>query len=528
MNTDRNQSIGVRRVKAGEASAGQRLDNFLLRDSRACRAAGSTACCAAGRVNGKRKQADYRLAAEAKSGCRRCATATAESGTPHVPDALLAVVRDAIVHEDARPRAQQACRTLPSTADSGLAFGVIEAAGLAAGRDPRARASTGIRADACSSRASARRSSAHATPARRRGRKHYAASSSGAGGWAQDDRRLHRCSARAASASSRASRRQDCRVHLRSGRAFSQFRDAHGRRNQTGRTHQIRVHAAFAGHPVAGDEKYGNRESMRHCARSAFAACSCTPRPYRSAGQKTGRHFGGAPLPAELRSGAREAAAGVRSGLSRANGSGPRPGRPASQMSGSPTSAAGSRVCTDSKSAIQGPRSGIRPRSRRAGRSRRSGQFPRCQECEWTVVRSTCSATDSGSARSSTTAVWNTTAAAFRDQLCTAALGIAGFVEDALAAHSHPVEPITRARQMSLRDGHWPWRARVASARAAGVSSRRSASSIPGASTEKGGRGARESPGSWRLKRGKVSGHGARAQKQDCAMCSLTPGASSL
>jgi 23S rRNA pseudouridine955/2504/2580 synthase len=28
---------------------------------------------------------------------------------------------------------------------------------------------------------------------------------------------------------------------------------------RTGRTHQIRVHAAFAGHPVAGDEKYGDR-----------------------------------------------------------------------------------------------------------------------------------------------------------------------------------------------------------------------------------------------------------------------------
>ena len=28
----------------------------------------------------------------------------------------------------------------------------------------------------------------------------------------------------------------------------------------TGRTHQIRVHAAHIGHPVAGDEKYGNRE----------------------------------------------------------------------------------------------------------------------------------------------------------------------------------------------------------------------------------------------------------------------------
>ena len=28
----------------------------------------------------------------------------------------------------------------------------------------------------------------------------------------------------------------------------------------TGKTHQIRVHAAYAGHPVAGDDKYGDRE----------------------------------------------------------------------------------------------------------------------------------------------------------------------------------------------------------------------------------------------------------------------------
>ena len=28
----------------------------------------------------------------------------------------------------------------------------------------------------------------------------------------------------------------------------------------TGRTHQIRVHAAYAGHPIAGDDKYGDRE----------------------------------------------------------------------------------------------------------------------------------------------------------------------------------------------------------------------------------------------------------------------------
>jgi 23S rRNA pseudouridine955/2504/2580 synthase len=32
---------------------------------------------------------------------------------------------------------------------------------------------------------------------------------------------------------------------------------------ETGRTHQIRVHAAHLGHPVAGDEKYGERETNK-------------------------------------------------------------------------------------------------------------------------------------------------------------------------------------------------------------------------------------------------------------------------
>ena len=35
---------------------------------------------------------------------------------------------------------------------------------------------------------------------------------------------------------------------------------------ETGRTHQIRVHAAYLGHPVAGDDLYGDREKDRHMA----------------------------------------------------------------------------------------------------------------------------------------------------------------------------------------------------------------------------------------------------------------------
>jgi 23S rRNA pseudouridine955/2504/2580 synthase len=38
----------------------------------------------------------------------------------------------------------------------------------------------------------------------------------------------------------------------------------------TGRTHQIRVHAAHAGYPLAGDPKYGDREANRHFRESGL------------------------------------------------------------------------------------------------------------------------------------------------------------------------------------------------------------------------------------------------------------------
>ena len=36
---------------------------------------------------------------------------------------------------------------------------------------------------------------------------------------------------------------------------------------KTGRTHQIRVHAQASGHPVLGDEKYGERAANQHARR---------------------------------------------------------------------------------------------------------------------------------------------------------------------------------------------------------------------------------------------------------------------
>ena len=130
MNTGRNQSVGVRRVKAGAASAGQRLDNFLLRELQGVPRSRVYRLLRRGevRVNGKRKQADYRLAAEDEVRLPPLRDPPPpDSGTPRVPDALLAVVRDAIVHEDPRLLVLNKPAGLAVHGGSGLAFGVIEA-----------------------------------------------------------------------------------------------------------------------------------------------------------------------------------------------------------------------------------------------------------------------------------------------------------------------------------------------------------------------------------------------------------------
>lgn len=51
-------------------------------------------------------------------------------------------------------------------------------------------------------------------------------------------------------------------LERRAGHSFCEVRI------ETGRTHQIRVHAAHLGHPVAGDEKYGEREANKKLAET--------------------------------------------------------------------------------------------------------------------------------------------------------------------------------------------------------------------------------------------------------------------
>ncbi len=65
---------------------------------------------------------------------------------------------------------------------------------------------------------------------------------------------------------------------------------------RTGRTHQIRVHLAFIGHPVVGDEVYGRRRSRLSCPRQFLHAARLSFRH-----PVTGRQMEfAAPLPPDL------------------------------------------------------------------------------------------------------------------------------------------------------------------------------------------------------------------------------------
>jgi 23S rRNA pseudouridine955/2504/2580 synthase len=69
----------------------------------------------------------------------------------------------------------------------------------------------------------------------------------------------------------------------------------------TGRTHQIRVHASFAGHPLLGDDKYGDRERnaelKRHGLKRTFLHAQSVAFEWPGSGVP---FHASAPLPSEL------------------------------------------------------------------------------------------------------------------------------------------------------------------------------------------------------------------------------------
>jgi len=231
-----------------------------------------------------------------------------DAGTRRPPPGLLETVRAAIVQEDERLLVLNKPAGLAVHGGSGLAFGAIEALRALRPDEPlelvhRLDRETSGCLLVARTRAALR--SAHALLREGNVDKRYTALL--AGRW-----RIGRKTIDApVDTDARQGGERVVRVHRAGKIALSVFDPVQHFREvatlmdvaiHTGRTHQIRVHAAFAGHPVAGDDKYGDREAnaalrahglkrmFLHASSLAFRWPDGTP--FRAE----------APLPAELES----------------------------------------------------------------------------------------------------------------------------------------------------------------------------------------------------------------------------------
>ena len=263
----------VRRVTVDAEGVGQRLDKVLGRLLVGVPRTALFRLIRRGevRVNGRRARPEQRL--ESGDELRLPPVRPQDPDAPRrVPAALIARVEAAVIHEDERLLVLDKPSGLAVHGGSGLAFGVIEA--LRASR-PQESLELAHRLDRDTSGCLliARRPSAlrvlHALLRDGAMQKSYLALL--AGRWNLGPKRVD--------APLRTDLRQGgertVRVDPDGKRALTAFRlvEHYGARASlveatllTGRTHQIRVHAAYCGHPVAGDAKYGDS-----AANAAFA-----------------------------------------------------------------------------------------------------------------------------------------------------------------------------------------------------------------------------------------------------------------
>jgi 23S rRNA pseudouridine955/2504/2580 synthase len=257
----------VSQVEVGERGDGQRLDNFLGRILSDVPRSHLFRLIRKGevRVNGKRAKPDTRLQA---SDIVRVPPVRVGAAAPprRAPSGLVADLAAAVIHEDPRLLVIDKPAGVAVHGGSGVSFGVIEA--LRAARPDETlelvhridRETSGILLVA---RKPASLRALHALMRDGQVEKKYLALVKGK--WELGKKRID------------APLRTDLRVggertvkaHASGKEAVSHFSPLQffGKKAslvevalETGRTHQIRVHAAHAGYPLAGDDKYGDAE----------------------------------------------------------------------------------------------------------------------------------------------------------------------------------------------------------------------------------------------------------------------------
>jgi 23S rRNA pseudouridine955/2504/2580 synthase len=270
----------VRYLDAADGDAGQRIDNFLARHLRDVPRTRMYRLLRKGevRVNGGRVRPDYRLA----PGDRVRVPPVRAAGSAPVPGApsvsLRRIATGSIIHEDADFIVVDKPAQVAVHGGSGIAFGIIEA--LRAERPDASELELVHRLDRDTSGCllvAKRRSvlrALHALLRERNVDKRYLALVCGAWTLGRKVIDLPLLTNR------RQGGERVVQVHERGQPARTGFvpLERFGRQAtllevklDTGRTHQIRVHAAYAGHAVAGDQKYGDRDCNAALAESGLA-----------------------------------------------------------------------------------------------------------------------------------------------------------------------------------------------------------------------------------------------------------------
>lgn len=290
--------------------AGQRIDNFLMRHFKSVPRSRVYRLLRKGevRVNRKRVVAEYRLIAGDEvrlPPVRIDADGDAAPGRPS--SSLLELIERAVIFQDRHLLVIDKPAGVAVHGGSGMSFGIIEA--LRASR-PRENLELVHRLDrdtsGCLLIARDRQTLIALHAMIRDGGMHKTYMALVAGSWQLGTKRID--------APLATDNRQHGERHVRVAAAgkssvsvfkpvqfFGQLATLMEVDIPTGRTHQIRVHASFAGHPLLGDDKYGDRERnselKRHGLKRTFLHAQSVAFEWPGSGVPF--HVS-APLPAEL------------------------------------------------------------------------------------------------------------------------------------------------------------------------------------------------------------------------------------
>jgi 23S rRNA pseudouridine955/2504/2580 synthase len=268
---NKHERVPATLVTISAADAGRRIDNFLLSSLKGVPRARVYRMLRRGevRLNGRRVAADRRLAADDEVRIPP-ATVAAPGRAAHIPEAVLERLERAVLYEDERVLAVNKPPHLTVHSGTGLSWGVIDALRLLRPHTPflelahRLDRETSGCLIAAKDRQTLRR--LHDAFRARTARKHYLALVQGA--WPRDLDRLEAPLSRRRDgepesrvAVDPAGKAAATRVYALESVAGATLLDI---QLLTGRTHQARVHAAAAGHPIAGDRKYGDARFNAH------------------------------------------------------------------------------------------------------------------------------------------------------------------------------------------------------------------------------------------------------------------------